>query len=192
MNLVKANERTTLLLSASYEPFAFLSAKATIKYFMTDKVKGIDIDGNLFSFEDTNCRLPMDNPAIPTISRNILVPTIVKLNKYFGFRRKVKSKYISLKNLYRLYRGKCQYCLEAIPYKEATKDHYLPKSKGGTDDDFNIVLACKKCNQIKDSTFPYFNKKGGEIKPKRMTHLNLVFDPCIKTRPEWEPYLYRV
>jgi 5-methylcytosine-specific restriction endonuclease McrA len=192
MNLVKSEDRTTLLLSASYEPFAFLTARAAIKYFMTNKVSGVDVDGNTFAFGETQVRLPLDNPALATVSRNILIPTIVKLNKYFGFRRRVKSQYVSLKSLYKLYKGKCQYCLQDIPYKEATKDHYYPKSKGGTDHDFNLVLACKRCNHIKDSTFPYYNKKGELVEPKKFSHLDFILDHSVKTRKEWEPYLYRV
>jgi 5-methylcytosine-specific restriction endonuclease McrA len=189
MNLVKANSRTTLLLSASYEAFAFLTARAAIKYLMTDKVKGIDIDGNLFSFGDSPNRLPLDNPVISTVNRNIHIPTICKLNKYFGFRRRTKSQNISLKQLYKVYRGKCQYCLEDIPYSRATKDHIYPKSKGGTDHDFNIILACKRCNHIKDSTFPFYNKNGQEVEPKKSNPLDFVMD--VKIREEWKPFLYK-
>jgi 5-methylcytosine-specific restriction endonuclease McrA len=191
MNLVKANDRTTLLLSATYQPFAFLSARAMMKHFMTGKVSGIDIDGNVFSFGDNQARYPLDNPAIATVNRNILIPTIAKLNSFFGFRRATRSRFVSLKTLYKLYKGKCQYCLEDISLKEASKDHYFPKSKGGTDDDFNLVLACRKCNQIKDASFPFYNKNGEAVRPKKINDMHFILDPSVKSREEWNPYLYR-
>lgn len=29
---------------------------------------------------------------------------------------------------------------------DLTVDHIMPKSKGGTDDDWNLVTACRSCN----------------------------------------------
>lgn len=39
----------------------------------------------------------------------------------------------------------CAYCLGIA----TTIDHRIPKSKGGTDDDWNLVACCNKCNAIK-------------------------------------------
>lgn len=41
----------------------------------------------------------------------------------------------------------CAYCGK----KANTVDHILPKSKGGTEDDSNLVSCCKSCNQIKSN-----------------------------------------
>ena len=32
-----------------------------------------------------------------------------------------------------------------------TVDHVIPISKGGTDEDFNLVAACQKCNYSKNN-----------------------------------------
>jgi 5-methylcytosine-specific restriction endonuclease McrA len=40
----------------------------------------------------------------------------------------------------------CYYCEKSLTFKTATVDHLTPKSKGGDNDEFNLVLACKKCN----------------------------------------------
>jgi len=37
------------------------------------------------------------------------------------------------------------------PYRFATVDHKIPKSRGGNDDPKNFVLACLECNQAKDN-----------------------------------------
>lgn len=41
----------------------------------------------------------------------------------------------------------CQYC--GARDKPLTIDHVIPESRGGTDDDSNLVTACKSCNSSK-------------------------------------------
>ncbi len=46
---------------------------------------------------------------------------------------------------------RCGYCLTAA-FLVGTKlelDHLLPRSRGGTSDEFNLWLACSDCNDIK-------------------------------------------
>lgn len=52
--------------------------------------------------------------------------------------------------------GKCWYCgLEGHKMigkqLRATRDHQLPKARGGTKDPKNLVLACHRCNNEKGS-----------------------------------------
>ena len=48
----------------------------------------------------------------------------------------------------------CTYCGEEIPDGEVEKDHLIPESKKGTDDDWNMVISCRECNQIKKDFDP--------------------------------------
>ena len=61
--------------------------------------------------------------------------------------------------------GKCFYCGvgmskyhppqgQAHHAHEVTKDHVLPKSRGGTHQAKRIVLACYKCNLVKANRTP--------------------------------------
>ena len=43
--------------------------------------------------------------------------------------------------------GKCFYCDAVLDIDEATIDHVVPKSKGGSDDLNNLVVCCKYANQ---------------------------------------------
>lgn len=51
--------------------------------------------------------------------------------------------------LYRRSRGKCHYCGTLLVFGESTIDHKRARSKGGTYDRKNVVLACKGCNAEK-------------------------------------------
>ncbi len=191
MNSIKPNDITTLMLRSSYEPFAFLSARAAVKYLIGGKVQGIDANGNLFAFGDEDaCYFP-NTPFISSIKRDWPVPTIVRLHRHFGYRPRHNGDSVSLRTLYKLYKGVCQYCLREIPFSEATKDHYYPKSKGGTNHEFNLVLACKRCNRIKGDAFPYHNKHGQEVKPKVFPTVHIIERDGVKMRDEWKPFLFK-
>lgn len=46
----------------------------------------------------------------------------------------------------------CYYCGITIEDKNnITVDHRIPKSKGGSSEDENLVIACRRCNVEKDS-----------------------------------------
>jgi len=47
--------------------------------------------------------------------------------------------------LFKKYNGRCVYC----DNKAEEIEHLIPKSKGGTDSVHNLVIACRKCNELK-------------------------------------------
>ena len=50
--------------------------------------------------------------------------------------------------------GRCYHCGKELKINQVNIDHYNPRSKGGSDDDFNLVLSCRKCNKYKRSVVP--------------------------------------
>jgi hypothetical protein len=48
----------------------------------------------------------------------------------------------------------CAYCGEEFSNGELTRDHVLPRSRGGIDKWENVVAACGGCNKIKDNKTP--------------------------------------
>lgn len=66
---------------------------------------------------------------------------------------------------------KCFYCERHMPFSRITRDHIIPKSKGGTLK--HAVFACHRCNQMKanlslqqfrDKVWDYYMK---QLKPKQ-------------------------
>ncbi len=43
----------------------------------------------------------------------------------------------------------CVYCLEPFDVRELSIDHKQPVSRGGTDEESNLVAACRRCNRAK-------------------------------------------
>jgi 5-methylcytosine-specific restriction endonuclease McrA len=58
------------------------------------------------------------------------------------------------KTLFERDRYTCAYCGSVLQWKKLTRDHILPKSKGGKDVWDNCVTCCAPCNQWKDNRTP--------------------------------------
>lgn len=50
------------------------------------------------------------------------------------------------RKLYLSQRGRCHWCDKRILLQDATLDHVMPRSKGGANHQFNLVVACRDCN----------------------------------------------
>lgn len=71
----------------------------------------------------------------------------------------------------------CLYCGGAFPGQWLTRDHVIPRSRGGTDAWSNVVTSCRNCNQRKGSRTP--TEWGVELKavpytPCHAEHLMLA------------------
>lgn len=49
----------------------------------------------------------------------------------------------------RLDKATCYYCAKALTRAEATMDHVVPVTRGGTSTPGNVVVSCKACNAKK-------------------------------------------
>lgn len=210
---VDPHSRTTLVLNKNYQSNGrFFTARAAIRHMMNGRVKGIDAVGNCvswtgdevtevegysssLSWADLSIELYPDQPCLRSAPNATTgqetqwpVPTIVVCTHHFGYHAR-SGQSVSLKTIYKIYKGICQYCLEKISYSDATKDHVYPKSLGGTNDDFNLVLACRSCNAKKDNSYPYYNADGKEVKPRGMNHLHGLPEETL-IREEWKPFLF--
>ncbi len=61
---------------------------------------------------------------------------------------------MKLKSFWVVKGKRCFYCNRRVPLTEATKDHVLPLKLGGKGDKYNLVLACRPCNERKGADVP--------------------------------------
>ena len=66
--------------------------------------------------------------------------------------------------LFKKHNGRCVYCGS----KAEEIEHVIPKSKGGTDSPYNLVIACRKCNELKGKLSL---KEFGKLMNKDFSHL---------------------
>jgi len=212
MNVVEPKTKTTLLLNKNYQPFAIITARAAIKHLMSERAKGIDALGNLVSWSGADMEQLKDgtstlrwfnnevslfdnHPCLRSApdpntgeDRKWAVPTILVCSYHFGHNYR-RGEYVSTKSVYKIYKGICQYCFEKVSLSKATKDHVYPKSKGGSNHDFNIVLACRDCNSKKDNHYPFFDINGNEPKPLKINNYYDFINEHVIIREEWKPFL---
>lgn len=93
-----------------------------------------------------------DDRFICTVYAKIPMPSVVR-HVRFVYHNKKQIKY-SKDNIWARDRGRCQYCGLPVPRKKFTRDHVIPKSRGGKSTFENIVTACAICNGKKRDMTP--------------------------------------
>ncbi len=116
--------------------------------------------------------VPEEAPCIRTPSIEIPIPEVIVLTRYGGI--PAQGLAFTRWNLFKRDRYTCQYCGLQPGAAELTIDHLLPRSRGGTSDWDNCVVACIVCNSRKGS------------RTVQEAGLKLRKDP---ERPRWSPQL---
>ncbi|MEO0796400.1 MAG: HNH endonuclease signature motif containing protein [Verrucomicrobiota bacterium] len=198
---VTAKCQTTLLLDNLWMPIRVIQAGRVFYYLFRDRVTSLDLDLNPYNRDQwlhaqADLVASASYPMISSARDKWAVPTIAIVNHPFKRDRRV-SKKVCLDELLELYDYTCQICLQQFnrsafdPREIFNRDHVLPRSKGGPDDDFNIVLACKQCNSQKGSEYPYYNANGEEIRAKLRTTFSDLAIGSAGIRKEWRPFLFK-
>ena len=82
--------------------------------------------------------------------------------------------------IHKMLNGHCAYCGKKVTLEKITRDHIVPKSKGGGNTVENILPSCKKCNGTKgDTSLEEFRKeyfKGSPHPEKERFYFERVFD----------------
>jgi 5-methylcytosine-specific restriction endonuclease McrA len=86
---------------------------------------------------------------------SMTIDTIIAISNNknpYDFRR--ESPALTNPQLFSRDRRMCAYCTNVYAQSKLTRDHVLPRSKGGPDVWENVVTACRACNQKKDDKTP--------------------------------------
>ncbi len=159
-----------LLLNATFEPLAVVTAKRAVVLMLTGKAECVEatIDG---AFHSENLTIPA--PSVMRLSRYVRVP----------YRRAVP---MTRAGVLRRDGRRCAYCAR----RADTIDHVVPRSRGGAHSWDNCVAACKACNSKKADRL--LEELGWSLAvvprpPHRAAGGILVL--AVEPLPAWEPWL---
>lgn len=159
-----------LLLNATFEPLAVVTAKRAVVLMLTGKAECVDVLLDT-AFHSENLTVPA--PAVMRLSRYVRVP----------YRRAVP---MTRAGVLRRDGRRCAYCAK----RADTIDHVVPRSRGGSHSWDNCVAACKSCNSRKADRL--LEEIGWKLDvaprpPDRAAGGILVL--AVEPHPAWEPWL---
>ncbi|WP_233159371.1 HNH endonuclease [Pseudonocardia sp. MH-G8] len=160
-----------LLLNATFEPLAVVTAKRAVVLMLTGKAECVEagLDGAAFHSES----LTLPAPSVMRLSRYVRVP----------YRRSVP---MTRAGVLRRDGRRCAYCSK----RADTIDHVVPRSRGGAHTWDNCVAACRTCNSRKADRM--IEEIGWTLSvvpraPDRAAGGILVL--AVEPLPSWEPWL---
>lgn len=121
-----------LVLSHSFEPIDIVDWERAITLDYEGKTETIEV------YAGSLVRSPSIQMEVPAVIRFKLPHT----------KRRQVVRY-SREGVYDRDQGLCAYCNTAIPYKEMTIDHVIPRARGGQTKWDNVVASCSTCNTRK-------------------------------------------
>lgn len=131
-----------LTLNASYEPLTMVSMRRVVLMMMKGRCEILETD------PDRTIRY--GNGEMPW-------PTVVRLKKMVKVPKRMLSR-VTNTFLFARDNYTCQYCgkndRQLGSRNELTRDHIIPRSRGGQDTWTNCVTACSRCNAKKDNKTP--------------------------------------
>jgi hypothetical protein len=83
-------------------------------------------------------------------SRIVTAPIIAVKGESAAVKRMHKPPTLTNRELFRRDHNMCAYCGKLFKELHLTRDHIIPRSKGGLDKWTNCVTACEDCNHRKD------------------------------------------
>ncbi len=159
-----------LLLNATFEPLAVVTAKRAVVLMLTGKAECVEV---------------MLDSAFHSESLTIPAPSVMRLSRYVRvpYRRAVP---MTRAGVLRRDGRRCAYCAK----RADTIDHVLPRSRGGPHSWENCVAACRSCNSRKADRL--LEELGWALPsppraPNRAAGGVLVL--AVEPLPAWEPWL---
>lgn len=80
----------------------------------------------------------------------IRTSSIIAVKGEASSKRRLRPPALNNKELFRRDRHMCAYCGKIFKEANLSRDHIMPRAKGGQDVWMNVVTSCGRCNQKKD------------------------------------------
>jgi len=166
------NARHVLLLNASYEVIRVVNWQRAVNLFFTHKA--IAPSGYEHQY------------VIPALHGDYHLPSALVLETYVNIPYfKIRA---TRRNVFRRDGLTCQYTGEKLTFKEATIDHILPQSRGGSNTWGNMVTCERRLNQRKGDRTP--KEAGLQLirEPVKPSRAELVLGAYLDVEP-WKRFL---
>jgi 5-methylcytosine-specific restriction endonuclease McrA len=164
-----------LLLNATEVPIKFITWKRAASLIIRNKAH------KPHNFEDFY--------SISYNGGEFKIPTVIVLSEYkhIPTRKNISP---TRKNILKRDKYVCQYCSKLLNSLNASVDHIIPSSKGGTHEWTNVVASCKQCNAKKANKHLYETNFRLIRKPEvpKATDLNLL-NNGKDIRKSWERWI---
>lgn len=157
-----------LVLNATYEPLAVVTARRAVVLVLADKADSLDGSGQWFHAE----RLALEVPSV------IRLRTLVRVDRH-------RELSISRRGVFARDGHRCQYCGD----RAETLDHVIPRSRGGGHTWDNVVAACRPCNVHKaDRLLPdtRLALRRPPVVPRRTAWVTVLVE---QVPDAWRPWL---
>jgi 5-methylcytosine-specific restriction endonuclease McrA len=159
-----------LLLNATFEPLAVVTARRAVLLMLSGKAELVQaaLEGGAFHSES----LTITAPSVMRLSRYVRVPyrPTVPMTRAGVLRRDGRA---------------CAYCAK----RADTIDHVVPRSRGGAHSWENCVAACRACNSLKADRL--LSELGWTLRvlaaAPRRGHGGVLL--TVEPHPTWEPWL---
>lgn len=136
-----------LQLNAGGEPVGWINYEKSAYFYAKEKV--------LWSLGQHEVTLRGGTNAMTGEQSTLIMDTIVAVNaKQSPTKWRSGTPPLTNKTLFIRDRNICGYCANPFSKSDLTRDHVIPKSRGGEDSWTNLVTACKTCNHKKADRTP--------------------------------------
>jgi len=183
-------DRLVLVLNRNWLAVNIATVRRAISLLYTGRAVAISSeDFSSYDFEEwVKYSERADGDCISSPSIRLKIPEVIVLTEYAGWASDNKGP--TRASLLARDGCVCQYCGRRFPPARLTIDHIIPRSRGGSDDWNNLVVACIECNAKKGDYTPREAGMSLIKKPRRplplpYNRIRAVHNPP----PSWAKFL---
>ena len=181
-------EHQVLVLNRSWQAVNIITVQAALLMMAADAATGMNFDGSNFmpvKWDDwLELAVRDEDDSVGTPTRRVRAPRAiiaVNFNKV-----PLKRPRLTLKHLRERDNHRCAYTQRVLKPEECSMEHVIPRSKGGTTEWKNVVLADKRVNSIRGNRT--LEEAGLKLKIHPFVPAAKPFHETVRSKlkfPEW-------